>query len=276
MFRFGSQLDLDFVIENGPWSIDNSLLVVDRLQLNMTLHSMRVVAIPVWVQLWGLPLDYHIPNVARDLGNVVGMTMVSNAGEVIYSSQLNFLRVKVHIDPRLPLVQNVRIRLDNGIVRSVECKYERVFRSCSSCHRVGHLVNACPNTTSQNAEGFEQVATRTFNKFGTRFLCSFIARNAELVWQDWIRSHRTRGSTRIRFNRNNLRYFVFEALPQDVLLNTDRFEGLLHFSDDDYSEDDSSAEHETNISPTQLTTLNLSIWRRIIWMITRLRHRMRI
>lgn len=175
--------------------------------------------------------------------------MHSDAGEVLDSSQLNFLRVKVQIDPRLPLIQNIRIRLDNGVVRSEECKYERVFKSCSACHRIGHMVNACPHSAAQMNEGFDQVATRTFNKFGTRFLCSFTARAAELVWQDWIRAHRTRGSTRIRFNRHNLRYFVFEALPQDVLLNSDRFEGILHFSDDDTSDEDSPTSQATPDAP---------------------------
>lgn len=253
LFKFSYPLDLDFVIENGPWSVDNSLLVVDRLLPNMALHSMRVVAIPVWVQLWGLPLDYHIPNVARDLGNVIGMTMHSDVGEVLYSSQLNFLQVKVQIEPRLPLVQNIRIRLDNEIVCTVECKFERVFRSCSSCHQIGHQVSVCPLSNAQKVEGFDKIAIRTFNKFGTRFLCNFNARSAELVWQDWIHTHRTRGSTRIRFNKHNLRYFVFEALPQDVLLHYDRFEGILHFTDDESLDDDSPPAPDSTDAPPSAT-----------------------
>lgn len=195
--KFRSQADLDFVVDKGPWSVDNSLVVVDRLQPNMALQAMRVAALPVWVQFWGLPLEYHVQDVAKDLGNVVGTTMLSSEGAAQFSSHLNFIRVKVQIDPRIPLVQNVRIRLDNGVARTIECKYERVFRSCASCHVIGHLVNTCPSTVAQKEEGFDQIAHRTFQRFGTKFLCSFTSRAAKLTWQEWIRDRRTRGFTRI-------------------------------------------------------------------------------
>lgn len=189
------------------------------------------------------PINYISINVeckyvATDLGNVIGTVMANPDGSPTHSSELNFLRVKVQIDPRLPLVQNIRIRLDNNVVCNVECKYERVFRSCSSCHRIGHLVPTCPHTVVQNNEGYSAIAQRTFDRFGTRFICSFNARAAELTWQDWIRGHRSRGSTRIRFNRYHGRYRVFETLPQDVLLLTDRFEGIFHLSDDEFTDDD--------------------------------------
>lgn len=53
-------------------------------------------------------------------------------------------------------------------------------------------------------------------------------------------------STRICFNRNQLRYFVFESLPQDVLLHNDRSKSIIYLSDDDLSEEDSTVEQETN------------------------------
>lgn len=222
---------------------------MDRLVPNMTLHSMRIVAMPVWVQLWGLPLDYHVQDVAMDLGNVVGTTMSSDEGDILFSSQLIYLRVKVQIDPRLLLVQNIKIRLDNDVVRTVEYKYERVFRSCASCHKIGHTVKTCSSTNSQINSDFAQVASRTFNRFGTRFICNFTARQAELVWQDWIRAHHTRGSTRIRFNPRLSRHFVFKTLPQDVLLSTNRFEGILHFSDEEYSDDDMVTDDDQDQNP---------------------------
>lgn len=154
LLKFSSQTDLDFVIDNGPWSLDNSFLVVDRLQPNMTLHTMRVSAIPIWVQLWGLPLDYHVSAVAKDLGDVIGTTMTSDTGDIMFSSQLNFLRVKVQVDPMMPLIQNIRIRMDNNVVRTIECKFERVFRSCPACHRIGHTANSCPHSNTQIVEGF--------------------------------------------------------------------------------------------------------------------------
>lgn len=127
--------------------------------------------------------------------------------------------------------------MDNGVVRTIECKFQQIFRSCSACHRIGHLVRTCPHTAAQMVAGFEQVVQRAFDRFCTRFLCSFTSRIAELLWQDWIHAHRTRGSTKIRFARIRLRYSVFETLPQDVLFQTDRFEGILHLSDDDISDD---------------------------------------
>lgn len=176
--------------------------------------------------------------------------MTSNNGDTLFSSHLNFIRVKVQVDPRLPLVQNIRIRLDNGVNRTVECKYKRVFHSCASCNKIGHLVQACPSIVAQLADDCDQIAARTFSRFGTRFICNFSARTAELTWQEWIHDHRSRGFTRIRFNRALSRYYVFETLPQDILLNTNRFEGIIHLSDDDEPSDD-----EPPIAPEQQTPL---------------------
>lgn len=40
LFKFRSQEDMGFVVDKGLWSIDNSFLVVDRLQPNMALQAL--------------------------------------------------------------------------------------------------------------------------------------------------------------------------------------------------------------------------------------------
>lgn len=98
LVSFNNPEDRDFVVDNGPWSINNSLLVADRWYPNMFLREMVVGYIPVWVQCWGLPLGYHNEMVANTLGDIVGQTvLVQDHSDC--SSSLNFLRARVLINP---------------------------------------------------------------------------------------------------------------------------------------------------------------------------------
>jgi len=102
LIRFENEEDREYFVNNGPWSIVNSLLVVDRWLPNTIVREIQLESFPLWVQYWGLPLEYHNEYVATVLGNQVGNT-VTNEGGAIFSSSLNFLRVRVHINPMLPL-----------------------------------------------------------------------------------------------------------------------------------------------------------------------------
>lgn len=58
-------------MENGPWAINNTLLVLDRWHAGMNLRNLQVASLPVWVQFWGLNLDYQIVMTANMLSNAV-------------------------------------------------------------------------------------------------------------------------------------------------------------------------------------------------------------
>ena len=57
--HFNNMNDRNFMLLNGPWAIDGALLVFDLWEHNITLSSHIITQTPIWIQLWGLPLDYQ-------------------------------------------------------------------------------------------------------------------------------------------------------------------------------------------------------------------------
>lgn len=110
--------------------------------------------------------------VANTLGDIVGETVFLH-DHTDYSSSLNFLRVRVLINPRLPLIQRIRVNLDSGISFEVECIYEKIFRHCHFYRIIGHTQQECPRTVHQAFHGFNWVHARTVRRFSNHFQCFF-------------------------------------------------------------------------------------------------------
>lgn len=47
---------MTWVLNNGPWSFDNHLLVLRRWERRMTARSVTFSDVPIWTQVWGLPI----------------------------------------------------------------------------------------------------------------------------------------------------------------------------------------------------------------------------
>lgn len=57
-FRFGCVEDLDKVLEEGPWHMDNRPLVLQKWGPNLSLRNEELSKLPVWVKLSGLPVEH--------------------------------------------------------------------------------------------------------------------------------------------------------------------------------------------------------------------------
>lgn len=62
---------------------------------------------------------------------------------LFYSIQDNIVRVRVKIDPLMALPQRLRFLDDDNYPVTIDCQYERVFRICKRCHRIGHTARHC-------------------------------------------------------------------------------------------------------------------------------------
>ncbi|GJW28201.1 zinc finger, CCHC-type containing protein [Tanacetum coccineum] len=55
-FQFSSMDELDAMLENGPWFIQNNPLILKKRHPNENLLKEDVSTIPVWVKLYGVPV----------------------------------------------------------------------------------------------------------------------------------------------------------------------------------------------------------------------------
>lgn len=75
VFHFSSNDDRFFILQVGPWAFQGGLLFFSPWEPNLVLTNFRVSEIPVWVQLWGLPLEFQTPAVASALGSIMGVCL---------------------------------------------------------------------------------------------------------------------------------------------------------------------------------------------------------
>lgn len=78
--------------------------MLNRFQLN---------CISLWVQLHGLPLEYQYPDLAKHLGQLMGIVERVDWENKI-PRNIWFMRIRVRIDPWSPVLAGFMLRTEEG------------------------------------------------------------------------------------------------------------------------------------------------------------------
>ena len=71
-FKFEIEFNITSILQDGPWSFDNQLLLLQRWQKGMTIGNIRLEHASLWIQIWGAPFDMVSPQVVREVSNRIG------------------------------------------------------------------------------------------------------------------------------------------------------------------------------------------------------------
>ncbi|CAL1377982.1 unnamed protein product [Linum trigynum] len=99
IFTFSSQNVRDRVVESSPWCIANATFVMRKWQPNLQLSSLareRSSAIPVWVRLVGVPVEYMNAKGLSYIASVLGKPLYMDRATAS-RSQLAFAKVCVEM-----------------------------------------------------------------------------------------------------------------------------------------------------------------------------------
>ena len=91
-FKFAIESQLVWVLNNGPWSFDNHLLLLRRREKGMTAFSVNFQYLPICVQVWGLPFDLFNEEAGRDIGRAISRVIEVDC-KAIALDQVRFLRI---------------------------------------------------------------------------------------------------------------------------------------------------------------------------------------
>nr|XP_023883466.1 uncharacterized protein LOC111995768 [Quercus suber] len=150
-FKFQTEFDMARILQDGPWSFDNQLLLLQRWQKGMTVRNIRLEHASLWIQIWGAPFDMVSPQVAREVGNRIGK--VEEVEGQRRRDELNyFMRIKFVVPIRKSLQRGVFITGLDGVYRWVTFKYERLPLFYHYCGLLRHDVKHCAShfAVSQN------------------------------------------------------------------------------------------------------------------------------
>ena len=102
------------IIQDGPWSFDNQLLLLRRWQKGMTVENIELEHASLWIQIWGAPFDMVSPQVVKEVGSRLGIVE-----EVEWKQRHDdpnfFMRVKVALPIGKPLRRGSFIAGSDGI-----------------------------------------------------------------------------------------------------------------------------------------------------------------
>lgn len=142
LFRFFHKLDMQRVMDDGPWTFNQHALLVKRLEDTDQLSSIQLTDLYIWVQVYDLPIGFRSEHILKSVGDYVGTYRASDTKN-FQSFSRNYLRIQVAIDVRKPLKSKMRIKKKGGDWLWINFKYERLPSFCFFCGKIGHAERFC-------------------------------------------------------------------------------------------------------------------------------------
>lgn len=136
-FKVAMESQLRWVMNNGPWSFDDQLLVLRRWEKR---YDSEISFLPSSTNLGSsLGSTDVINEVGQDIGSSLGH-VVEVDSKAIASDQARFLRISIEIPLTKPLRRGAPIVSLEGDEVRVAFKYERLVGLCYNCGMQGHEI----------------------------------------------------------------------------------------------------------------------------------------
>jgi 14-3-3 protein epsilon len=142
LFQFSHELDMEGVLQGGPWNFDNHMLIMERVQVGVQIENIPLHHVDFWVQVHNLPVGLMAEKVGIKLANYIG-SFVEYDKNNKSSFWRQYMRLRVRIDVRRPLKKERKIKNLGGEWCIVNFKYEKLGVFCFVCGILGHSENKC-------------------------------------------------------------------------------------------------------------------------------------
>lgn len=142
LFQFFHELDVEKVIDGGPWNYQQIPIILHELQPNENPRRVELTKLLVWVQIHNVPSGYQSEQVVKDVGNFLGEYVASDPRNYMRIWR-DFMRVRVFLDVRVPIKRDIIIQRPNCPDVCFNFEYERLNTFCYFCGIIGHGDRNC-------------------------------------------------------------------------------------------------------------------------------------
>lgn len=136
-FVFYHVMDLRKVIEGGPWSFEQSMLIYKQVQETEDPHAIQLDEVDIWVQVHDIPKGFISENILRSVGNFVGKYVKGDPAN-FEGTWKAYVIIRVTIDIHNPLKRRMKIKREGGTWSWINFRYERMGNFCFVCGIIGH------------------------------------------------------------------------------------------------------------------------------------------
>lgn len=147
-FRFKSVGAMEEVIEGGPWLFQGQPIVLQKWEPGMLMMRKQHKAVPVWIRLRNLPLEYWTEEGLSVVASGIGKPLYQDA-ITKQCSRVDYARVCVLEDFDANLPKHLVLLLPSEQGRGGTCKvlveYEWLPAKCTTCSSLGHKDDHCPS-----------------------------------------------------------------------------------------------------------------------------------
>ncbi|XVF47205.1 hypothetical protein PTKIN_Ptkin03bG0090400 [Pterospermum kingtungense] len=97
IFQFYHMVDLKRVVEGGPWSYDNYILLLHHMKDGEIPSQVPLVYVDFWVHIYDLPIGYISESIGKQIANFIG-SFVDYDVDNNSAPWRDYMRVRVKID----------------------------------------------------------------------------------------------------------------------------------------------------------------------------------
>lgn len=101
-----------------------------------------MLATPIWVRLFGLPVEFLDPEILDGIGNTIG-DFVKIAEAMKRGKYKSYAILCVYMNIAEPLPEHIELEYHDEIWQQ-PIDYEHIPFRCQKCHEYGHLYKQCP------------------------------------------------------------------------------------------------------------------------------------
>lgn len=142
LFQFFHKLDMQKVMNGGPWFFDGHLLILGQMGATDLPTQIPLFHVMFWVQVHDIPTGFMSLEVGKGLGNYIG-EFIEYDPKNMSSFWRSFMRIRVKVDVRKPLKRSKKISRGGGETKLVKFKYEKLTIFCFLCGLLGHSDSSC-------------------------------------------------------------------------------------------------------------------------------------
>ncbi|KAL2231102.1 UNVERIFIED_CONTAM: hypothetical protein Sindi_1704600 [Sesamum indicum] len=146
-FQFKTLIDMEDVIEGGPWLFQGQPIVLQKWKPGMAMRKLQHKHVPIWIKLRHLPMEYWTTDGLTTVASGVGRPLYPDA-ITRACTRLDFAPVCVMIDVAQTLPKHIIVMTPDENGGETPCKvdveYEWLPPKCTNCMILGHMTKDCP------------------------------------------------------------------------------------------------------------------------------------